>query len=241
MSPEFISSRRVNRPASGMYARNAFAILQKLGSVRESLFLYQDRDTKPPKSVKKASKSARIADYAKINSANEDEESAIEIADGQSWKLFTAEHIKMKEDLAAQIEKLEEDKDFRFTEKVDYDLANEYLYYTRKDDDSTDIIDWLDINKIWSKTEYQLDESYKNPDFDRFTQNYYPDILEGWEERDQLQCRISKPQRVSPTVWRSVRTYFVNINYKDARNMTAEEEHGCCGRPWKHFLAGRGQ
>eukprot|EP01127_Copromyxa_protea_P007833 TRINITY_DN1780_c0_g1_i12.p1 TRINITY_DN1780_c0_g1~~TRINITY_DN1780_c0_g1_i12.p1 ORF type:complete len:130 (-),score=7.83 TRINITY_DN1780_c0_g1_i12:356-745(-) len=69
MSPEFISSRRVNRPASGMYARNAFAILQKLGSVRESLFLYQDRDTKPPKSVKKASKSARIADYAKINSA----------------------------------------------------------------------------------------------------------------------------------------------------------------------------
>eukprot|EP01127_Copromyxa_protea_P023347 TRINITY_DN870_c1_g1_i2.p1 TRINITY_DN870_c1_g1~~TRINITY_DN870_c1_g1_i2.p1 ORF type:complete len:110 (+),score=5.88 TRINITY_DN870_c1_g1_i2:513-842(+) len=108
---------------------------------------------------------------------------------------------------------------------------------------STDVNDWLSENKIWSKEDYSIDESYENPEFDRYVPGCQPDICDYdmWDDDVPLQCRISKPQRVSPTLWRSVRTYFFNISYRRACHMQDREEQGYNGRPWKHFRAGRGQ
>src|ERR1700761_6159365 len=38
MSPEFIYFHRENKPGAGMYGRNVFQILQKIGTVPESMF-----------------------------------------------------------------------------------------------------------------------------------------------------------------------------------------------------------
>src|ERR1700761_3556966 len=42
MSPEFIYYHRDNKPARGMYGRNVFQILQRIGTVPEHLYPYRE-------------------------------------------------------------------------------------------------------------------------------------------------------------------------------------------------------
>ena len=68
MSPEFIYYHRENKPANGMYGRNVFQILQKVGSVPEKSFPYLEHDNanKPSKHVYKEASQYRISNYARV-------------------------------------------------------------------------------------------------------------------------------------------------------------------------------
>lgn len=67
MSPEFIYYHRENKPGRGMYGRNVFQILQKIGSVPESSFPYATGDPKHiDKKMYKLASKYRIANYARI-------------------------------------------------------------------------------------------------------------------------------------------------------------------------------
>lgn len=70
MSPEFIYFHRNSKPASGMYGRNVFQILQTIGSVPEKLCPYQDRDlqVRPDPEVYTVAKQYRIESFVRIKS-----------------------------------------------------------------------------------------------------------------------------------------------------------------------------
>lgn len=67
-SPEFIYYHRVNKPASGMYGRNVFQILQKIGSVPDSDYEYLDDESarKPSKKLYEQAALSRIANFARV-------------------------------------------------------------------------------------------------------------------------------------------------------------------------------
>lgn len=65
MSPEFIYFHRVNKPGEGMFGKNVFQILQKIGTVPETLYAYGEKN--PPNSNMYLTASKfRITNYAKI-------------------------------------------------------------------------------------------------------------------------------------------------------------------------------
>lgn len=68
MSPEFIYYHRDNKPASGMYGRNVFQILQRVGSVPESCFPYRDAESaeKPPEELYQLAARFKIANFAQV-------------------------------------------------------------------------------------------------------------------------------------------------------------------------------
>jgi hypothetical protein len=68
MSPEFIYFHRDNKPASGMYGRNVFQILQKIGCVPEDDYPYCSDETAPQPDEKLYGIAAkyRIANYARV-------------------------------------------------------------------------------------------------------------------------------------------------------------------------------
>jgi C1A family cysteine protease len=82
MSPEFIYYYRDNKPASGMYGRNVFQVLQKIGSVPEHLYKYEtgDNKTSPPsrKLLTKAS-NYRISNYARVDTVEGVKRALIEL------------------------------------------------------------------------------------------------------------------------------------------------------------------
>lgn len=73
MSPEFIYYHRDNKPASGMYGRNVFKILKKIGSVPEKHFPYQQNDVKiarPSSELYAHAARYKISSYARVNTVN---------------------------------------------------------------------------------------------------------------------------------------------------------------------------
>jgi hypothetical protein len=72
MSPEFIYYHRENKPATGMYGRNVFQILQKIGSVPESKYPYRNDENAPApdKELYETATKYRIANYAKVTTVN---------------------------------------------------------------------------------------------------------------------------------------------------------------------------
>lgn len=72
MSPEFIYYHRENKPSDGMYPRDVFKILQKIGSVPEVVFPYSSDGNIPPPSDKiyKLAENFKIANYARVTTIN---------------------------------------------------------------------------------------------------------------------------------------------------------------------------
>lgn len=68
MSPEFIYYHRENKPAQGMYGRNVFQILQRIGSVPESTYPYRDDELAPTPSFGhyKLAASKKISNFARV-------------------------------------------------------------------------------------------------------------------------------------------------------------------------------
>jgi hypothetical protein len=70
MSPEFIYYHRMNKPGNGMYGRNVFQILQKIGCVPEHMYPYCESDAKvhgkPTKMHYEHAGLYRIANYARV-------------------------------------------------------------------------------------------------------------------------------------------------------------------------------
>jgi hypothetical protein len=68
MSPEFIYYHRDNKPASGMYGRNVFQILQKIGCVPEAQYPYLSGEAapQPPEELYATAALHRIANYARV-------------------------------------------------------------------------------------------------------------------------------------------------------------------------------
>ncbi len=68
MSPEFIYFHRENKPAGGMYGRNVFQILQKIGCVPEEHYPYRgDEDAPTPHDgLYGVASRFRIANYARV-------------------------------------------------------------------------------------------------------------------------------------------------------------------------------
>lgn len=72
-SPLFIYSQRVNKPAEGMFVRNALEILKSEGTVEEKIFPYKTEleNIPPSKEIISEAKKYEIKSYAKINSVDE--------------------------------------------------------------------------------------------------------------------------------------------------------------------------
>ncbi len=70
ISPEFIYFHRQNRPASGMYGRNVFQILQKIGSVPESAYPYNTPDSQFDENLYEIAAQHRISTYARVTTAD---------------------------------------------------------------------------------------------------------------------------------------------------------------------------
>lgn len=73
MSPEFIYYHRDNKPASGMFGRNVFKILKKIGSVPEKHFPYQRDDykiSKPSPELYAHASKYKISSYARVNTVD---------------------------------------------------------------------------------------------------------------------------------------------------------------------------
>jgi len=67
MSPEFIYHHRDNKPANGMYGRNVFQIMQKIGSVPEEMYPYDTNDKEIPKAeLYEFAANYRIANFARV-------------------------------------------------------------------------------------------------------------------------------------------------------------------------------
>ena len=70
MSPEFIYYHRQNKPGNGMYGRNVFQILQKIGSVPESMYPYKTNVDEPlqapSKKLYRYAAQFRIANFARV-------------------------------------------------------------------------------------------------------------------------------------------------------------------------------
>lgn len=73
MSPEFIYYHRDNKPSSGMYGRNVFQILQRIGTVPESMFPYKEKDSNvlpPSKKLYDVAAQYRIANFARVTTVD---------------------------------------------------------------------------------------------------------------------------------------------------------------------------
>lgn len=72
MSPEFIYYHRTNKPASGMYGRNVFQILQKIGCVPEDVYPYLEDETasRPSDDLYIMAARYRIANYARVTTVD---------------------------------------------------------------------------------------------------------------------------------------------------------------------------
>lgn len=73
MSPEFIYYHRDSKPLSGMYGRNVFQILQRIGTVPESAYPYlsADRDAQSPsKKLYESAAQYRIANFARVTTCD---------------------------------------------------------------------------------------------------------------------------------------------------------------------------
>lgn len=73
MSPEFIYYHRENKPATGMFGRNVFQILQKIGSVPEHLYPYRENDDQeyvPDVKLYEIAAQYRIANFARVQTVN---------------------------------------------------------------------------------------------------------------------------------------------------------------------------
>lgn len=82
MSPEFIYYHRENKPSSGMYGRNVFQVLQKIGSVPEDMYPYRERDgiaPVPHKRLYKEAKKYRINQYARVDTIDGTKRALIEL------------------------------------------------------------------------------------------------------------------------------------------------------------------
>lgn len=68
MSPEFIYFHRDNKPTGGMYGRNVFQILQKIGCVPEDDYPYYDDESapQPDNELYCTASRYRIANYARV-------------------------------------------------------------------------------------------------------------------------------------------------------------------------------
>ncbi len=68
MSPEFIYFHRENKPGGGMYGRNVFQILQKIGCVPEEAYPYHDDETapRPTDALYSIAARYRISNYARV-------------------------------------------------------------------------------------------------------------------------------------------------------------------------------
>lgn len=69
MSPEFIYHHRENKPSVGMYGRNVFQILQRIGSVPEAFYAYQrdeNSSMQPDDILYRVAKKYRISNYARV-------------------------------------------------------------------------------------------------------------------------------------------------------------------------------
>ncbi len=68
-SPEFIYFHRSNKPAAGMFGRDVFQILQRIGCVPEAMYQYRDDEnaTQPNKKLYTVAANNRISNYARIN------------------------------------------------------------------------------------------------------------------------------------------------------------------------------
>jgi C1A family cysteine protease len=85
MSPEFIYFHRDNKPASGMYGRNVFKIMQRVGSVPESHFPYQREDSrlrKPSDQLYQHAAKYKIANYARVKTADGLKKAILELGPG---------------------------------------------------------------------------------------------------------------------------------------------------------------
>lgn len=65
MSPEFIYYHRENKPGTGMYGRNVFQILQRIGTVPETYYPYNS-SKKPKKGMYDLAANYRISSFARV-------------------------------------------------------------------------------------------------------------------------------------------------------------------------------
>lgn len=82
LSPEFIYYHRDNKPASGMYGRNVFQVLQRVGTVPEALYQYETKDNKTKSPTKKMIETAakyRITNYARVDTIDGVKKALIEL------------------------------------------------------------------------------------------------------------------------------------------------------------------
>lgn len=81
MSPEFIYFHRDNRPSGGMYGRNVFQILQKIGSVPESIYPYRDDESaqKPSDELYEIANHFKIANFARVTTTSGLKKALLEI------------------------------------------------------------------------------------------------------------------------------------------------------------------
>ena len=73
MSPEFIYYHRDNKPTNGMWGRNVFQILQRIGSVPESMYPYRKIDEAmppPEEDLYEIAAQYRIANFARVTTAD---------------------------------------------------------------------------------------------------------------------------------------------------------------------------
>jgi C1A family cysteine protease len=73
MSPEFIYYHRKNKPGVGMYGRDVFQILQRIGSVPEDSYPYSTKENKTPPPTRKMYKEAakyKIHSYARVKTCD---------------------------------------------------------------------------------------------------------------------------------------------------------------------------
>lgn len=71
LSPEFIYYHRDVRPVGGMYGRNVFKVLQKIGTVPEELFPYKiSRDIEPSAELRGLAMQYRIRNYARVETVD---------------------------------------------------------------------------------------------------------------------------------------------------------------------------
>ena len=78
MSPEFIYFHRVNKPNEGMFGRNVFQILQKVGNVPEGMFPYGNADIPDEKLYVNASK-YKILNFARVQTIDGLKQALIEL------------------------------------------------------------------------------------------------------------------------------------------------------------------
>lgn len=69
-SPEFIYYHRENKPISGMYGRNVFKVMQKIGTVPDELYPLVDSDNaapEPSRELLDVAAQHRISNYARVD------------------------------------------------------------------------------------------------------------------------------------------------------------------------------